>query len=128
MRTALIIEDERSVNNAVRALLEREGWKVLQAFTTLQATEHAARGSSIDVLIADVVLPAGNGAAIARQMLQNRPDIFCVLTSGYALSELQERALLSEDLLQSRQMEFLPKPFTVRALLDVVERMAGRAA
>jgi|SRR6476646_7548805 len=128
MRTVLVIEDEVSVKNAICALLEREGWKVLHAATDADAIEQAARNSVIDLLITDVVLRSGNGVAVARQMIQDRPELLCILISGYPMADLYNRELMDDDLLNSWRVEFLEKPFTLRALLDSIGRMARAAA
>ena len=99
MRTVLVIEDEVSVKNAICALLEREGWKVLHAATDAEAIEQAARNSVIDLLITDVVLRSGNGVAVARQMIQDRPELLCILISGYPMADLYNRELMDDDLL-----------------------------
>src|ERR1044071_1881121 len=128
MRTALVIEDDVNLNNAISAILEHHGWKVLQAFTGHQATVYSGRDMPIDLVIADVVLSSGNGATPARQLIADRPDIACVLTSGYALSDLYKRGLLTPDILTVNRIEFLEKAFTASALMELIGCMTRNIA
>src|SRR5690348_6175241 len=111
MHTALILEDDASARSAISAIVQRYDWNVLQASTPVEAMQHAAAKGQIELLIADVVLRSGNGGVVARQMIQRRPDLLCVLISGYSITELLDRALIPPDLLTSNRVQFLEKPF-----------------
>src|SRR5262249_25154175 len=66
--TILVVEDEESVRELGRNVLQRFGDHVLLAATPQEAVAIAERHSPIDLLVSDVVLPQINGPALARQI------------------------------------------------------------
>ena len=71
------------------------------------------RGASeIDLVLLDVILPDGQGAAeLMPRMLAERPDLEVVVTSGDQLPESLEQALAAAG------GRYLRKPFVPRTLL-----------
>jgi PAS domain S-box-containing protein len=107
--TILLVEDEETLRKMVHETLEREGYRVLEANGPRQA-EQICRTykDAIDLMITDVVMPKGNGTALAARVTEIRPDMKVLFMSGYA-----ESATLSGEIPQSR---FMQKPFTPTAL------------
>ena len=81
---------------------------------------------SIDLLIADVVMPIMGGPALAKRLLHSRPDLKVIFVSGYADEAIGDRRMLEDG------ASFLQKPFTLEDLLKKVrevlaERRPSRA-
>jgi PAS domain S-box-containing protein len=120
--TVLVVEDEATVQNAIRRILTRQGYTVLEArhgADALRVFDEAAR--PIDLVLTDLVMPEMNGRELVAR-LQARPNPPKVLViSGYD----EQAALKGEPL--PLGTEFLAKPFTLDGLLRSV-RLALDAA
>ncbi len=72
--TILLAEDDHTLRHLMRAALERAGHTVLEARDGEHALEIANRlAGSIDLLLADVVMPRVNGYALADRLLAKYP-------------------------------------------------------
>jgi two-component system cell cycle sensor histidine kinase/response regulator CckA len=114
-RTILLVEDEDSVRQITRYVLESAGYLVLEASSSEHAIAlcHSFQGS-INLLLTDVVMPNMNGAELAARLKQTRPEITTMFMSGYA-----RNAGLSKGRLGSPDY-YLQKPFSTGMLLSRV--------
>jgi CheY-like chemotaxis protein len=110
-RTVLLVEDEDAVRGLARRVLERRGYRVLEAASAPEALERAAAEDGvIDLLLTDVVMPGPSGRDLAERVLQIRPSTRVLYMSGYTEDEIIRRGVLGEG------TAFLEKPFTPDAL------------
>ena len=110
--TVLLVEDQDAVRAAARATLERHGYRVLEAnHGTAALTLSDAHEASIDLLFTDVVMPGMSGRALAQQLLQARPSLRVLYTSGYTDQSMVHQGVLETD------MAFIQKPFSPEGLL-----------
>ncbi len=108
--TILLVEDEESLRTLTRAILEQNGYTVLEASGGKEALEMARLHSGpIDLLLTDMVMPGMNGHAVARSLAQIHPETKVVYISGYA-GFAQPGLPESDDLL-------IPKPISRDTLL-----------
>src|ERR1035437_7325976 len=116
--TGLVVEDEASVRRLAISVLKRQGYAVLAADGPRQAEAIAAEHpGSIDLLLTDVVIPGGNGFALAARLSGVRPAMKVLLMSGYAQESVADRSGLDPGI------SFIEKPFSPDLLLNRV-RMA----
>jgi CheY-like chemotaxis protein/nitrogen-specific signal transduction histidine kinase len=117
--TILLVEDEGSLRSVVALALERHGFRVLAAANAPEARRlWAAHRGSVDLLLADLVLPGGTGGAELAGMLQaDKPGLKILLCSGYALSPAAARHLAVE------RMAVLKKPLDLPSLLQTVRQL-----
>jgi PAS domain S-box-containing protein len=120
--TVLVVEDEEGVRDFARRVLERCGYRVLEAASGAEALGIAAgHPGTIDLLATDVVMPGANGRVLAEQLSGVRPDLKVLYISGYADEEVLRRGVAEAG------AAFLPKPFTPAALASKVrEVLDGR--
>jgi two-component system OmpR family response regulator len=105
----LIIEDDPSVGELCRRILEDEGYTCALA-RTVGAARRSIADRPIDLLLADVVLPeGGTGRDLAEEMRSAAVPVIYMSGDYRALRELTEAGL-----------SFLQKPFR---LLDLVSRV-----
>jgi two-component system, OmpR family, alkaline phosphatase synthesis response regulator PhoP len=64
-RRILVVEDDRTMRQALTFNLEREGYQVHAAVDGQQALD-AARGGSLDLILLDVMLPGMSGVEVLR--------------------------------------------------------------
>jgi signal transduction histidine kinase/CheY-like chemotaxis protein len=115
----LLVEDDDAVAAAVAGMLGELGYRVVRAADAASALAVLDRGAApIDLVFSDMVMPGPmDGAALAEAVLQRRPDLPIVLTTGFsAAAEAATR----------RGLRLLPKPYRIEAL--AAELAAARAA
>jgi two-component system cell cycle sensor histidine kinase/response regulator CckA len=119
--TLLIVEDEASLRNLARAVLEKRGYKVLLASDGLDGLravrEH--QGTPISLVITDVIMPGMNGKVMADKLVADHPSLKILFMSGYTDDAIAPEGVLDPGL------HLLLKPHTpatlackVRELLD----------
>ncbi|SPF50529.1 putative Histidine kinase [Syntrophobacter sp. SbD1] len=104
--TILLVEDDESILDLTKVILEELGYTVLAASTPKQAIhlveEHPG---DIHLLITDVVMPEMNGRELAKQLGAIRPNLKCLYMSGYTTDVMAHRGILDEG------VGFIQKPF-----------------
>ena len=94
--TILLVDDHDVVHMGLIALLDRAGgMKVVGTVGTGEEAILAARRSSPDIIVMDLVLPALNGIDATRQILHECPLTHIVALSSCHTSEHVHRALLA---------------------------------
>ena len=80
-KTILVIDDEAFDRDTMRHTLQSEGYTVLKADTYQRAYGvFQSKADVIDLLIADVSLPDGNGCELALAIRDRRPEIRVLFT------------------------------------------------
>jgi len=121
--TVLIVEDEDVVRDITSRILRRAGYDVVAVSTGAEAMQRLARrGTPIDVLITDVIMPNMSGISLAEQVLDLYPRVGVVFLSGYSLGTLNVERLIS------RGASFVSKPVTSQQLILAVQQAARQAA
>ena len=110
----VMVEDEAELLEVFGSELQNRGYEVLSARSGAEALGLIRKWStSIDVLVADVVLPQVSGISLAHKLLKRVPNAKVLLISGYG-------QLLSED----AGFPVLAKPMSPEALAERVESLA----
>jgi CheY-like chemotaxis protein len=104
--TILVVEDEPAVRSLVRRVLQKEGYRVIEAGNGREALHLVEQfGDPIHLLLTDVVMPEMGGRDLADRLCPTRPGMKVLYMSGYA-----EDAIIVNHILQPG-FAFLPKPF-----------------
>lgn len=117
--TVLVVDDDLDLRSTVRALLEHDGFAVLEAGGADAAQRLVeTTDQHIDVVLMDINLPDGWGATVAHRLRSLRPDMATVFATGFAPGD----PILASGL---KHVDFrLHKPFTraklVQTLRDAV--------
>ena len=121
--TILIVEDEKLVLDATRRMLERLGYRVLEAKSGTDALDVAGRHEGeIDLVILDIQLPDMHGKEIYPRLSQLRPGIKVIVCSGYSIDGP------AQEILDAGADAFLQKPFSLSALSKMMREILGRSA
>jgi PAS domain S-box-containing protein len=116
--TILVVEDEEQILNLARRILMQHGYNVLAVNTPTAAIELAAKHQgAIHLLITDVVMPDMNGKQLKERLTANHPGLKCLFMSGYTSDVIAHHGVLEKG------VEFLPKPFNIKALLAKVRQI-----
>ncbi len=120
--TVLLVEDEPFVRDFCRRALLADGYLVHAAGPREALAAADSIGSSLDILVTDVVMPDFDGPTIAAALRSRRSDLRILFISGYP------RDLGDELAGPAAAGAVLPKPFTQRELCDAVRRALDRPA
>jgi PAS domain S-box-containing protein len=122
--TVLLAEDDESVREITRVMLERHGYNVVVANSGRDALRRwDETDRSIDLLLTDMVMPGGvGGTELAAQLQRRQPTLKVIFTSGYS-AEIAGRALVLRD-----GQTFLQKPFDVSRLLTTIANLLHPSA
>jgi FixJ family two-component response regulator len=115
VRTVFIIDDDRSMRQAIQDLVESVGLRS-EAFATGQ--EFLSRQSTGDpsCLVLDVRLPQMSGLDFQRQLAESGVQIPIIFITAHGDIPMSVRAL------KSGAVEFLTKPFRDQDLLDAIQQ------
>ncbi|MFW5952476.1 MAG: ATP-binding protein, partial [Gemmatimonadota bacterium] len=112
--TILLVEDEDGVRDLARRVLEKNGYRVLEAADPAAALELMSESPAVDLLLTDVVMPGMSGGELAEHLRRSRPGLPTLFTSGYTEDEIVRRGIVAGEAM------FLKKPFTPNELLEHV--------
>jgi two-component system cell cycle sensor histidine kinase/response regulator CckA len=119
--TILLVEDEETVCDLVRRVLQAEGYTLLEAQRGDEALSLAGQHpGQIDLLITDVVMPQMSGRELAEQLKALRPQLKVLFMSGYTDDTVVRHGILTADI------EFLPKPFSPGKLASKVREVLDK--
>jgi two-component system, cell cycle sensor histidine kinase and response regulator CckA len=123
METVLVVDDEPTVLNLCRRMLEVGGYRVLTAGGGNEALQLLQSNTQqIDLALIDVIMPAMNGIELANLLRQASPGIRIVLMSGFAPKEIGRIAG------DARPYRIIWKPFKTESLVRMIENaLAGSA-
>src|SRR5262245_24724606 len=114
MKTILVVDDEYAILDALRAILEDEGYAVLTAADGKEALELLDKGPVPDALLIDVMMPIMDGREVV-EVVRKRP---ATSTVPVILMSAAPRALArGADLGVAANLQ---KPFAVDTLLDTL--------
>jgi PAS domain S-box-containing protein len=116
--TILVMEDEPSLRRMICHALKRYGYHLLEAADAAEAERLCAHHpGEIHLLLTDVVMPGGDGPAVASELRRLRPGLRVLYMSGYAAEALGRHGLPPDDI------HFLQKPFLVTELAHRVRQV-----
>ena len=114
----LLVEDEISVHNFAKTVLERHGYFVKSAENGLDAWKILKDSNfSSDLILTDIVMPKIGGIKLYDMVKNKKPCPKFLFMSGYTL----ESSLLTEQLIDEKN--FIQKPFSSYDLLVNIRRI-----
>ena len=121
VETIVLVEDEQHVRTIASLMLRRQGYTV-HTFpdgpSAIAAVE--AMTGHLDLVITDVVMPRMNGKVLSERLLQLRPSIRVLYTSGYTADVIVHHGVLDEG------VEFLSKPYSLELLARRVREVLDK--
>jgi len=109
--TVLLVEDEDSLRQMARHILEQQGYKVLDAGNGQEALDLFGQNrDSIDILLTDIVMPQMNGKELADRLKKLKPELKIIFMSGYTNEVLEQHGI------NAQADNLIQKPFTSQTL------------
>lgn len=118
MHLILVVEDDFAIREVLRALLESEKFRCVQAATASRA-QVEARAHKPDLLIVDLGLPDGDGIEVIRRVREWSPVPIIVLSAR----SLEEQKITALD---AGADDYVVKPFSAAELLARVRAALRR--
>jgi len=119
--TIFVIEDDLQVRSLTKKILERAGYRVLEAGDGQEAVDiFSKRSSDIDLVILDVIMPKKTGKEVYEEIRKYKPDIRVLFTSGYTTDIVYKRGVEKDN------KNFLLKPISPQLLLKKVRELIGK--
>src|SRR6056297_299677 len=119
MSRILITDDEKSIRNALREILEFESYKVLEADSGSNALE-IIREQPIDLVILDIKMKGMDGIETLGKIKEIKPDIPVLMISGHGNIQIAVEAT------KLGAFDFIEKPPDLNRLLISVRNALDR--
>ena len=114
--TILLVEDEMALRGLTKIILQRFGYRVLEAGSGVEALSvWEKHETQIDLLLTDMVMPDGvTGRDLAKRLQAAKPGLKVIYTSGYSLDS-EGTTFRARD-----ASTFLQKPYQSQKLAQAV--------
>jgi signal transduction histidine kinase len=118
--TVLLIEDDDTVIDVTRRVLEKLGYRVLVAESGREAEKIVQTFTgNIDLAILDIGLPDMPGEIVYSSIKTTRPELKVLVTSGYGINGP------AREILDSGGNDFIQKPFSIKILSEKLKTLMG---
>jgi len=114
----LIVDDEDSIRNLARNVLERFGYRVVLAADGAEAVSlYAPRQQEIDAVITDMVMPNMDGPATITALKAINANVKIISSTGMASEGGMAKAR------DAGVRYFMPKPYTAETMLTTLDEV-----
>lgn len=116
----LVVEDEKPISDILKFNLEKEGYKVQQAFDGEDGL-NAAKNTDFDLILLDVMLPKMDGFNVLRELrIVKQTPVIMVTAREDEIDKVLGLELGADD--------YITKPYSVRELLARIKANLRRSA
>jgi len=124
--TILLVEDEPGLRKLMRKVLEKQGYRVLEAKDGGEALS-ICQGSfaHIDLVVTDYAMPRMTGLQLREQLVALRPNMRLLLISGYAEEVVQDGPQQNLNGGNFLEKPFLPEELA-RKVREILSRINGK--
>lgn len=115
----LVIDDEKIVCDRLTAELERAGFAV-EAYTESAQALQRMSSQHFDLVITDIKMRGPDGIEVMKFVNENHPSTKVIVITGFATVDT------AREVLKGGAVDFIPKPFKMSQLRELVLRLAGQ--
>ena len=120
-RAVLLVEDQKAVREIVSTTLQRNGYTVLEADNSAEATHICEQHHGpIHLVLSDVFMPDMNGRDLTSHLSALRPDMKVLYMSGYTDSFIFHHGILNSN------ADLIQKPFSPNELVRRVNEVLAK--
>ena len=121
-KTILWVDDEEIALEVWSQMLQKLGYKVLQARYGIEALDIFKKSkNSISLVILDMRMPGMNGCEVFDRLKKIQPEVKIIIVSGY----MEEYDLCE---ISTRNFDgYLNKPFKLKELSNQIEEVLGQS-
>jgi DNA-binding NtrC family response regulator len=110
MATILIIDDEKSIRNVLRDILQHEGYQVEEAADGEQGIK-MFQSKNFDLVLCDIKMPKMDGMEVLQQIMAINSEVPVIMISGHGTIEN------AVDAVKKGAYDFISKPPDLNRLL-----------
>jgi len=119
--TVLLAEDNLTLRNLTRVVLESSGYRVIAAEDGEDAiAKFREHEDAIQLLVFDLIMPKKNGKEAYEEIKKSKPGIKTLFMSGYSLDIISKKDMLDQG------VDILPKPVLSKDLLKKVREILDK--
>jgi len=115
-KTVMIVDDEEDIRTTVKTILERAGYKVVEAVNGDDCLSKVGEAKP-DLILLDIMMP---GTPV-KDIVPKLKGIKVAYLSVVRVGEAEKEDLMKSDNI----VDFIQKPFDVNTLLERVKKLAG---
>jgi CheY-like chemotaxis protein len=116
--TVLVVEDEETLREVCRDMLDAFGYRTLLAASGEEAIQIVNQyGNEIDCVLLDLTMPGMNGVEAYNAMRAINPDLQVIITSGHDAENVLD------DFPASSVADYVQKPYGMRELHEKLQRL-----
>ncbi|MFH0822083.1 MAG: PAS domain S-box protein [Pseudomonadota bacterium] len=116
--TILLADDDVSVRETAREMIEMVGYRVLTAGSGEEAlATYAAMGHEIDLVILDLIMPGMGGKRCLEELLRIDPNVRVIVASGFSANAVDR------DRLGNTASDFVSKPYDMKGILGAIRKV-----
>jgi len=112
--TLMIVDDETTIRNTLKQILESLGYTIVLASQGQEALDRM-QDKPVDLLITDIVMPILDGVALTATIRKTKPELPVIFITSYE----QKYEQINEDSCTS----FMSKPFDIHILSQKIDGM-----
>ena len=119
MASVLIVDDERSMRDFLKILLEKEGHEVKTADSGAKALDILDK-QSVEVIVSDIRMPGMTGIELLETVKEQTPELPIILITAFASPD---DAVLAR---KNGAFDYISKPFNVDEIKSVIESATNK--
>lgn len=120
MGRILVIDDEKSIRNSLKEILEYENYKVDEAPDGIEGIKLAEK-EKYDIIFSDIKMPRMDGMEVLDKLQQITPDTPIVMISGHGTIDTAVEAI------KKGAFDFIPKPLDLNRILITLRNAMDRS-
>jgi two-component system, NtrC family, nitrogen regulation response regulator NtrX len=113
MAAILLIDDEKSIRNVLKDILQHEGYRIEEAADGEQGLQKLA-AQPFDLVLCDIKMPKMDGLEVLQQIMLLQPDVPVIMISGHGTIET------AVDAVKKGAFDFIAKPPDLNRLLITI--------
>lgn len=121
MSKILVIDDERSIRNTLKDILEYEKYSVDLAEDGIKGIEKV-KNSNYDIVLCDIKMPGMDGIEVLEQLVQLAPDTPVVMISGHGNIDTAVESI------KKGAFDFIEKPLDLNRLLITIRNAMDKSS
>ena len=119
MTSILVVDDERSMRDFLKILLEKDGHHVTTAESAFLALD-ILKQQEVDVVVSDIRMPGMTGIELLENIKEDSPELPVILITAFASPD---DAVLA---MKNGAFDYITKPFNVDEIKSVIESATSK--